>query len=136
VFAAVAAALAAVAAVVALVVVLARPGGGAREPGVDLAGRPPTDVRVADQGTSVVVSWADPTAGTASFMVTFGHAGEQLRVAATLGPGQVRHEMVALNPQLDYCFAVVAVYGPNAFAPSAQVCTSRRGGSAPPTPRR
>jgi hypothetical protein len=33
--------------------------------------------------------------------------------------------MSALNPTLDYCFAVIAVYRNNQFATSAQACTER-----------
>jgi hypothetical protein len=134
-FAAVAAVLAAVAAVVALVVVLARPDGDGApdrdEP--TLAGRAPTDVRLTDSGTSVVVSWSDPTDGTVSFLVTFGHPGQQLSVAGKPGPGVERFELQSLNPQIDYCFTVVAVYGPNEFATSAQACTSRGGTLPQPT---
>jgi hypothetical protein len=33
--------------------------------------------------------------------------------------------MEALNPGLDYCFVVIAVYRSNKFATSEQACTER-----------
>jgi hypothetical protein len=58
-------------------------------------------------------------------MVAMGHPGEQLKPVSTLGPGQTSYEMSALNPALNYCFTVIAVYRADKFATSAQACTSR-----------
>jgi hypothetical protein len=127
-FAAVAAALAAVIAVAALVFVLANRSG---EDGNDsgeptLGGGPtPTNVRLEDAGARIKISWVDPANGTVSFLVAMAHPGEQLKPVATLGPGKTSYEMSALNPALDYCFVVVAVYRDNQFATSAQACTER-----------
>jgi hypothetical protein len=127
IFAGIAAGLAAVIAVVALVVVLATRGGEQeRSPGVPvLAGPPPTDVRLRDNGGTVEVSWQDPTEGTVSFVVMGGRTGEQLRVMARLGPGETKHRLDGLNARLDYCFAVVALYSTDKVSSSAPSCTSR-----------
>ena len=127
IFAAIAAVLAAVIAVAALVFVLASrtsdPGNGPDVP--TLAGSPPTDVQLRDDGSTVGVTWKDPTAGTVSFMVIMGRPGLELTPSGTLGPGQTSYELTGLNPGLNYCFAVVAVYSGNQFATSPQACTSR-----------
>ncbi|MEU8819364.1 hypothetical protein [Actinoplanes sp. NPDC048796] len=133
IFAAIAAVLAAVIAVAALVFVLAnRTGDPGGDPDVPTLGGPaPTDVRLRDGGASIIVSWTDPSAGSVSFMVTMGRPGQELKPVSTLGPGQTSFEMSGLNGELNYCFAVVAVYRDNQFATSPQACTSR----ATATPR-
>jgi hypothetical protein len=127
VFAAIAAVLAAVISVAALVFVLADRGDDRNRPDVPTlgGGPPPSDVRVDDFGTSVTVSWTDPGQGTTSFIITGGHPGEVLRSMGTVGPGQTRFTLQGLNDQLDYCFAVLAVYSTTEFASSPQSCTSR-----------
>jgi hypothetical protein len=127
VFAAIAAVLAAIIAVAALVFVLADRGDDRDRPDVPTlgGGPPPSDVRVDDFGTSVTVSWTDPGQGRTSFIVTGGHPGEVLRSMGTVGPGQTRFTLQGLNDQLDYCFAVLAVYSTTEFASSPQSCTSR-----------
>ena len=136
IFAGIAAGLAAVIAVVALVVVLAtRNSDQDGPPGVPtLAGPPPTDVRLRDNGSTVEVSWQDPTDGTVSFVVMGGRTGEQLRVMARLGPGQTEHRLDGLNARLDYCFAVVALYSSDKVSASAPSCTDRDVKETEPSP--
>ena len=118
--------MAAVIAVAALVFVLANRSGDDSDKDVPtLAGNPPSGVALKDQGSRILVTWKDPTSGTVSFMIAMAHPGEQLKPVATLGPGQTSYEMSALNPELNYCFAVVAVYRDNKFATSEQACTER-----------
>jgi hypothetical protein len=126
IFAAIAAVLAAVIAVAALVFVLANRSGDKGDPDVPtLAGKPPSDVQLRDEGSRISLSWKDPTNGTVSFIVAMAHPGEQLAPVSTLGPGKTSYEISALNPSLNYCFAVVAVYRDNKFATSQQACTER-----------
>ncbi|WP_344519971.1 tetratricopeptide repeat protein [Paractinoplanes durhamensis] len=127
IFAAVAAVLAAVIAVAALVFVLAnRSDKPAEKDDVPtLGGSPPSGVVLKDSGASIRVTWKDPSDGSVSFLVAMGHPGEQLKPVTTLGPGQTSYEVQALNPTLNYCFAVVAVYRNNKFATSQQACTDR-----------
>ncbi|GIE89749.1 tetratricopeptide repeat protein [Actinoplanes regularis] len=129
-FAVIAATLAAVVAVAAMVFTLAQ---GTRKGDKDnnppgsptLAGSPPGAVKLADLGTKIDVTWTDPSDSTVSFMVTMAHPGEQLKPVSAVGPGQTSRRIEGLSSTLDYCFAVVAVYGTNKFATSAQVCTDR-----------
>ncbi|MFI5896596.1 tetratricopeptide repeat protein [Actinoplanes sp. NPDC051513] len=126
IFAAIAAVLAAVIAVSALVFVLANRSGDKNDSDVPtLGGKPPTNVALQDAGTRIKVTWKDPANGSVSFLVAMAQPGQQLKPVGTLGPGQTSYEMNALNPSLNYCFAVVAVYRNNKFATSQQACTDR-----------
>ncbi|WP_157751714.1 fibronectin type III domain-containing protein [Actinoplanes derwentensis] len=121
-------------AVVALVVVLAdRSQNTATEgdqtpapTGPVLAGEPPTDVTLDDRGVEVNVTWRDPTGGKNGFIVSMAREGQQLRPVAPVGPGTTSSLVNGLNPDLEYCFAVVAVYSTKQFASSKQVCTERQ----------
>ncbi len=118
-------------AVGALVVVLAdrsqdEPVAGPGSPSAPvLSGQAPTKVELDDQGSTVHVNWADPTDGRNGFMVTMAREGQQLRPVSQVGPGKTTTYVAGLNPDLEYCFAVVAVYSTNQFASSKQVCTER-----------
>ncbi|MCU7727705.1 fibronectin type III domain-containing protein [Actinoplanes sp. KI2] len=128
IFAAIAAVLAAVIAVSALVFVLANRAGDESDSDVPtLGGKPPTGVALTDQGSRIRLAWTDPAGGSVSFLVAMAHPGEQLKPVSTLGPGTTSFEISALNPNLNYCFAVVAVYRNNKFATSEQACTNRPG---------
>jgi hypothetical protein len=134
-FAAVAAVLAAIIAVVALVVVLAQRSGAPADSNVPtLGGGPaPSDVRLRDYGTSISVYWSDPANGTTSFIVSGGRPGDVLKPMGQVSPGQTTFGLNGLNPDLDYCFAIVAVYSTKDFASSPQACTSRRKPAAGPS---
>jgi hypothetical protein len=134
--AAVVAAAAALVAVAALIVVLVSRDdgdnggdgpdrGGRPEAPVLGGGRPPSDVRLRDIGSTVELSWTDPTVGTVPFIVTGGHPGEVLKPLGQIGPGQTTLKLNGLNSSLDYCFAVVAVYSTSEFNTSPQTCTNR-----------
>ncbi|MEV4639653.1 tetratricopeptide repeat protein [Actinoplanes sp. NPDC049548] len=134
IFAAIAAVLGVIIAVVALVVVLAKRGDDGEKSDVPtLSGPAPTDVRLRDYGSSVQVFWSDPANGRTSFMITGGRPGEQLKPMGQVGPTTTSFDLNGLNADLDYCFAVVAVYSTSQFASSPQACTSRTGKSAAPT---
>jgi hypothetical protein len=129
VFAAIAAVMASVIAVAALVFVLANRGkenGSATASDVPtLAGAAPGEVKLHDRGAEIELNWKDPTAGTVSFMIVMAHPGEELKPMATLGPGKTSYRAGGLSTELNYCFAVVAVYRANQFATSPESCTSR-----------
>jgi hypothetical protein len=131
IFAAIAACLAAIIAVVALVLVLASHQSKPKGNVPTVSGRPPTGVRVEDDGSDVRLTWTDPAAGRTTFLITGGRPGEVLRPMGQVGPGQTSFELHGLNADLDYCFAIVAVYSTTELAPSGQSCTSRLGASTP-----
>jgi hypothetical protein len=126
VFAAIAAVLAAVIAVSALVFVLANRSSDKPDSDVPtLGGKPPTGVALTDRGSRIRLTWTDPAAGGVSFLVAMARPGEQLKPVSTLGPGTTSFEIGGLNANVNYCFAVVAVYRNNKFATSQQACTNR-----------
>ena len=93
--------------------------------------RGPTEVRLRDEGTAVTLTWRDPTAGTVPFIVAGALAGEQSRPFANLPAGRTTYTVNGLNPRLEYCFTVVAVYSTDNFTASDLTCTTR--GSRGPT---
>lgn len=126
IFAAVAAILAVVVAVAALIFALTADQSNTKDNVPTLAGAPPSDVRLMDLGASIKLTWLDPAQGKVTFLVTGGHPGDHLlKPMGQTGPGETSYELQGLSTDLDYCFAVVAVYGSSAFASSPQVCTSR-----------
>ncbi|MBB4765140.1 tetratricopeptide repeat protein [Amorphoplanes digitatis] len=133
-FAAIAAVLGVIIAVVALVVVLADRGDDPDTDVPTLSGPAPTDVRMRDYGSSVRLFWSDPANGRASFVVTGSQTGEQLRPMGNVGPGTTSFDLNGLNADLDYCFAIVAVYSTTQFSTSPQTCTSRSKKSKAPSP--
>ncbi len=98
-----------------------------------MAGDPPGGVKLVDDGEAITLTWTDPTKGTVPFIVAGGRAGEELKAMANLPPGREDYVINGLNPALDYCFTIVAVYGADAdeVAPSEQRCTSRKSAGDP-----
>lgn len=132
--------LAIVAAVLALVVTLTSEPGPVPAPdesdpgpGPTLADDPPTDLRLTDNGTTVTITWTDPTTGTVPFIVAGGRVGQPLGALATIDPGEKTYTVNGLNPRLDYCFTVLAVYGTDRYATSGQVCTDRQRATPQPS---
>jgi Tetratricopeptide repeat len=132
--AAVAATVAVLAATVAATVVLTGGRGGdaqapqaqgTTQPASDAAAVPPGRVRLSDERSAVTLSWADSAGGRAPFIVAGGRAGEQPRALGEVPAGQTRYELNGLNPNLEYCFVVIAVYSADQLLPSEQVCTER-----------
>jgi hypothetical protein len=126
IYAAIAASLAAVIAVVALVFGLANRGGDGPDKNVpNLSGKPPGDVALVDQGTTITVTWADPAGGGTTFVVWMAHPGEALKNVVHVPPGTTSYQMVGLSSKLDYCFVVSAVYASDKFGNSTPSCTHR-----------
>ncbi len=138
------AALALVAALVTVVMVV-NPGGSGpprAAPTTASAGavapqRPaPTGVRLRDEGGTITLTWEDQSGGTTPFIVSVARAGEQARPFANLPVGRTSYTVNGLNPRLEYCFTVVAVYSTENFAVSELVCTKRTPPSGTPSSSR
>ncbi|PZG15956.1 fibronectin type III [Micromonospora craterilacus] len=86
---------------------------------------PPGELKLRDDSATITLTWTDPSDGLVPFMVAGGRTGQPLGVLATVDPGQTKYTVNGLNSRVDYCFAVLAVYGTDRFATSSQVCTSR-----------
>ena len=85
----------------------------------------PGGLQLRDDGDTVTLTWTDPSHGTVPFFVEVGQAGTQLKLYGRLSPGETTYPVVGLNPKLDYCFSVVAVYSSTLLAPSTLTCTRR-----------
>ncbi|GAA1769105.1 protein kinase domain-containing protein [Luedemannella helvata] len=86
----------------------------------------PTKVKLTDRGTSVTVTWVDPsTAGTLPFAVsTRGDDGKYLP-AVTVPAGRRSATVRGLDTKQNYCFIVTAIYSADTLAPAKPVCTTR-----------
>ncbi|MEO3743112.1 tetratricopeptide repeat protein [Plantactinospora sp. B5E13] len=136
--AAVAAAAAVIAAIVVVVAVVADkdappPPTTQDDPGgVVISGEPPTEVKLLDEGTAITITWADPSGGTVPFLVTGAQRNKEAQAMGRVSAGDPTSFTVnALNPRLEYCFTVLAVYSTSEFAPSDLVCTTRGTGASP-----
>ena len=94
-------------------------------PSPTLAANPPTEVRLADAGGSVTLTWRDPTGGRVPFLLTGGRVGTGARPLESIPAGRTRSIVYGLNNKFDYCFIVSAVYSATLIAPSIRICTHR-----------
>ena len=93
--------------------------------GVALTGKPPTGVQVHRERGSIVVTWIDASAGSATYVVTGGKSGEDLRLLAQLPAGSpTRYVAAGFQPHVAYCFQVSAVYSVSQFGVAPAVCTT------------
>ncbi|WP_189168698.1 fibronectin type III domain-containing protein [Pilimelia anulata] len=75
---------------------------------------------------AVVLTWADPSGGRATYVVTGGQAGGELRLLAQLPAGSpARYTAAGFRPGVAYCFQVSAVYSTSEFGVAPPVCTDR-----------
>jgi hypothetical protein len=88
----------------------------------------PTELRLNDSRSAVTLTWKDPASGQVQFIIAGGQ-GTDLRALRTTR--ETTFTLNGLNPRLDYCFTVAAVYGTDRVAVSNLVCTSRNSPSAP-----
>jgi serine/threonine protein kinase len=99
-------------------------GTGPPQPDVGDPRLAPVIIGAQDQGTSVVLTWRDPTDGQATFIVVqvVGSTANALR---QLAPGTTHTTVDGLDPTAaQYCFAVVALVGQDRAA-SATRCVTR-----------
>jgi eukaryotic-like serine/threonine-protein kinase len=86
----------------------------------------PTDLEIADERVAVALSWQDPTDGQASFTVVGGPV-DGPRDVWQPAPGQTSIRINGLNPQVDYCFQVLAATSieGDEIPASEEECTDR-----------
>lgn len=77
-----------------------------------------------DRGASVIVMWTDPSAGQASFVVSYGRADGPATKTQQVGAGTTTATVGQLDPSQDYCFTVAGEPG-SGVGPSPVVCTRR-----------
>lgn len=100
--------------------------GSARPTGTPF--RPATDVRLADHGDYVKLSWTDRSGGRARYVVLGARSGASKRKKLT-EPGRATTRRIdGLSAEADYCFTVVAMLSDTDLRVSRPVCTNRRHG--------
>jgi hypothetical protein len=95
---------------------------------------PPGDLRLRDDGSSITLTWTDPSRGTVPFIVAGGRAEGALSPLGSVESGKTTYTLHGISPTADFCFLVAAVYSPEHTVPSALICTKRTNTS--PSPRR
>lgn len=100
-------------------------------PTTTLTGEPPVDVQLRADGSTVTITWTDPADGAVPFVVAGGRAGQDLRKMAEVNAGETRFRITGLSASIDYCFTVSAVYSPDRYRVSEEVCTARAGSASP-----
>lgn len=85
----------------------------------------PQGVQLTDERVAVTLTWHDPTAGAAAFSVVGAPAGGTAATLANAGKGRTTVRVNGLNPDVEYCFVVVAVLSVDDVARSDQICTQR-----------
>ncbi|WP_238014093.1 hypothetical protein KZZ52_10130 [Dactylosporangium sp. AC04546] len=90
------------------------------------AGNPkaPAQLRLRDDRTAITLTWVDPSDGTVPFIVAGGQQGA-LRQLQVMPAGSTTYTINGLNPKLDYCFTVAAVYSTDSVELSDLACTNR-----------
>jgi hypothetical protein len=113
----------------------ANPGGGPAAPSTANAGalKPPGDLKLRDDGSSITLTWTDPSKGTVPFIVAGGRVDSALNPLGSVESGKNTYTLNGISSTADYCFLVAAVYSSQNTVPSALACT-KRGPS--PSPRR
>ncbi|MEU0488533.1 serine/threonine protein kinase [Nocardiopsis sp. NPDC006139] len=97
----------------------------ADDPAVALA---PADVALTDDLVAVSLTWTDNTGGESAHVVVGGPADTRGTSMARTEAGESSVEISGLNPEVEYCFQVVAVHSTEVLAPSEEVCTDRAAG--------
>ncbi|MCW2639433.1 MAG: Fibronectin, type domain protein [Dactylosporangium sp.] len=95
--------------------------------------QPPGDLTLRDGGSSITLTWTDPTKGTVPFVVAGGRADNAPNPLGSVESGKTTYTLNGISSTADYCFLVAAVYSPQHTVPSALTCTRR---SQSPSPKR
>jgi hypothetical protein len=95
------------------------------------APQPPGGLKLRDDGTSITVTWTDPTGGAVPFIVMGGRSDTAPNFVGSVESGKTSYPVHGLSPAANYCFLVLAVYSSQSTVPSELACT-RRGSSPSP----
>ncbi|MDE3723176.1 protein kinase [Nocardiopsis sp. N85] len=85
----------------------------------------PTDIGLTDDLVAVSLTWTDNTGGESSHVVVGGPADARGTSMARTEAGESSVDVSGLNPEVEYCFQVVAVHSTDVLAPSEEICTDR-----------
>ncbi len=88
----------------------------------------PTDLTIQeDRGTSVTLTFTDPTGGVASYIAIRRPSNGEGPETQAIPPGQEKKSVTftGLNRDRNYCFAVTIIYSVTNVASTPDVCTKR-----------
>jgi hypothetical protein len=94
-------------------------------PPATTVGGPPGNVQLVDHGTSITLSWVDPSGGQVSFLIGGTDPAGKPLLAKQIPQGQTTVTYDGMNATGRYCFVVGAIYTVNDVARAPQVCTKR-----------
>jgi hypothetical protein len=87
--------------------------------------QPPADLTLRDGGTSITLTWQDPSEGTGTVLLAVMRTGQPAGPLRPLPAGTERYVVTGLDPHVNYCVIVAVVYPGDTAARPAQICTSR-----------
>ena len=85
----------------------------------------PRDIRLRDEGTSVTITWTDPSSGQVPFVVSGRTEAGELIGLKQVDRSVTQVTYGSLDPKVNYCFLVTAVYSGSKVATSGWTCTRR-----------
>jgi len=86
----------------------------------------PLNVTLTDKRTSVTLTWTDPTGtGTVPIAISVRTSDGEYLDLVTPALGRTTAKISRLNPKVNYCFYLTAIYSSDQLAPAAPVCTHR-----------
>jgi hypothetical protein len=86
----------------------------------------PLNVTLTDNRTSVALSWTDPTGtGTVPIAISVRTGDGEYLDLVTPALGRTTAKISRLDPKVNYCFYLTAIYSSEQLAPAAPVCTHR-----------
>jgi hypothetical protein len=87
--------------------------------------RPPLRLDLRDEGTKLVATWGVLPGGPAPIVVALSRAGQPATVVADLPAGATGYTVTKVDPRVDYCVIVAAVYPGETASGATSVCTQR-----------
>ncbi|MEH1127396.1 protein kinase domain-containing protein [Micromonospora sp. CPCC 206061] len=93
----------------------------------------PENVQLADERFAVTLSWRDVSEGSAIVYVVGGPRGKTPSTMASAARGATSVRVVGVNPEVDYCFRLVAAFSVDEVATSDESCTARFGATPGPS---
>ncbi|MFW5418705.1 protein kinase [Nocardiopsis sp. CNT-189] len=85
----------------------------------------PAEVEIRDGTISAALTWTPAPGADVPHYIVGGPGGRDPQTMAHAPPGASEAEVTGLNPEVDYCFRVVAVYTADDLGRSEEVCTDR-----------
>jgi hypothetical protein len=86
---------------------------------------PPLRVDLRDDGTKLVATWGVLPGGPAPVVVALSRAGQPATVVADLPAGATGYTVTKVDPRVEYCVIVAAVYPGETASGATSVCTQR-----------